>query len=513
MSAEPRDLSRLVASRWLRRLVEAAIYLIPAAVLLWLDHPALGKTAWSDEWATVQFSGLTWHDLRLATSHVDHFLLPYYALVHVVRDLGGGLHEVRVLSLISGVIAVVATQLVARRIWGRIAALTAGLMLAVNPFFCLWVSQGRPPAVGYAAVAVSTLLVVFWWRVSPFVYPFVLTLGSLLFPPVALALVPHLYWRWRAAGWRSALRLMLQGGAGIAVVVGWELLTRHQIAALKVASEGGPSSFVGALNHALGAKGWLPALHAAALVAALVVLFGHRGPSHRQARRGLVLAVLLADGTAALAWLATLGGVPMLADNLLVSAPIGSALLLAGLIGHRWFPLRSPDSEADVGLALRGGFAAASALTLAFAGSWWISEAKAHISADGMELVAPLLVQRVQVGDVIVFQQPYATVGYTYSLAAAVGDDALRADLVKQLPYGAHPFVVRRVTGLDVARTRLATVATMPDGGADRVWVVRLPADPANEVYRSVLECADPQFQETPALQTYLDLYVCEGAR
>ncbi|MFT4264310.1 MAG: glycosyltransferase family 39 protein [Nocardioides sp.] len=499
----------------MRRQAELLLSAVPSAILVLLDRPALAKARWSDEWATWQFSGLSWHQLWQATSHVDRALLPYYAVVHVVRDLGGTIAAVRLLSLACGVAAIVCAQLVARRIWGRVAALTTGVVLAVNPVFCLWSAQARPPALGYLAVALGTLLVVRWTRVSRVAHPVVVTVGTLLFPPTAVAVVPHLVWRWRTAGPRTALVTVAPAVLGVAGVGLWGLSWRDQAPALLVASHSGLHDVLGSLHTALGYAGWLPWLHAVALIAALVVVVWHRGERHAAARDGLVLAILLAEGTLGLAWAATAAGVPMMGDNLLVAIPIGAALLLGGLIGHDWFALTDIGTvaEGDPSVALRGGFALATALSLLFAGHWWIGQARSDRSADGAATVARDWSEVARAGDAVMLQQPYAAVGYLASIAAATHDPDLADALLKQLPHGAERVVVRRVAEVDPARSVVRTTAARPAGDAERLWLIRLPKDPVSRRHLAVLRCTQPEVAHARLGQTYLDLYTCGEER
>lgn len=492
------------------RVVAAVVYGLPVVVLVLLDRAAITKPLWSDEWATWQYSGLGWADLWRATSHVDRDLLPYYAIVHVARDLGFGIEAVRLVSLALGAVAVTATQLVARRLWGRVAALVAGLALAANPVFCLWVSQARPTACAYAVVALGSWLAVARAPASRVLYPVVVTLGALIFPTTVLAVPAQLFWIGRSTGRAVATRTAVVVLAGVATVAAWELLWVGQVSELVVASGAGVADVLRSMDHALGAEAALPWLHVVAVAVALAVVVGQRGAAHEPARRGVVFALLLTEGAAALAWLATAVGVPMLADNLLVAVPIGAALLLAGLIGHAWF--EPANADADLGIAVRGGLALATVLSLAFAGSWWLDRARSEVSLDGMEFVARTLADQARPGDVLILQQPYSTVGYTASLAAALHDRALQVALTDQLPSGAERVVVRRVTEVDPRRPRVATVASTPARDATRVWVVHLPLDPVARSYRSTLACANPAGRHAQVIQTDLELLVCPDA-
>lgn len=493
-----------------KRLADGLIYLVPAALLTLLDLSALHKPLWSDEWATSLFSGQSWPDLWHSTSHVDRDLLPYYSLVHLARDGGAGIVDLRILSLVAAVVAVIATQVVARTIWGRVAALATGCAVALNPLVCLWASQARPTALAYAATALSTLAIVRWGRLSPVLYPALITLGTLLFPPVSLAVLPHLVWRWRAAGIRAALKVAATAVPGVLLVAGWELLWVHQVSELVVASDARPSAAWLALSHGVGAVHGLPWLHVVAALAAIAALLAHRGPEHTMARRGLVLALLLAEGTLALAWLATVAGVPMLADNLAACIPIGAALLLGGLVGHDWFVPRNTD--ADVGIALRGGIAAAMVLTLTLAAFWWVPRGDRSVSIDGLASVAQTLASAAKVGDPVMIQQPYSTTGYTASLAANAGDSAFVSELDRELPHGARHLMFRRITRLDPAEPKVISTAIAPTHDASRLWVIRLPKDPVDPAYLTALRCTDPTYQHAQVIQTYVDLYTCPKA-
>lgn len=506
MTTTPVPADALASARW-RTAATAAVVALPLLVLVVLDHGAVSKPLWSDEWATWQYSGLSWPDLWRATSHVDRDLLPYYGLVHLARDVGSGVTAVRLLSLAGAGVAVVATQLVARRVWGNLAALVAGLVLVVNPVFCLWAAQARPTAFAYGFVAVGSWLVVRGGRRARLFHPMLVTAGALIFPTTVLAVPAQLIWLWRTAGRGAAARAALVLAPGVLAVAVWELLWVGQVSELVVASGAGAADVVRSTDHALGAEGGLPWLHVVAVLAAAAALAAHRGGGHDQARRGLVFALVLGDGAVAIAWAATALGVPTLADNLLVTVPVAAALLLAGLVGHAWFV--PANADADWGVAFRGGLAVATLVALAFAGSWWWGRARSDVSLDGMRFVAGTIAGHAAVGDVLVLQQPYSTVGYTASLAAALDDRALATSLVQSLPGGAARTVVRRVTAVDAARDRVATEPAALRGDAGRVWVVHLPLDRVRDDYRRALRCQHPVRQRAQVIQTDLELFSC----
>lgn len=498
---------------WLRRasavLVYVVVYVVPLVALGLMVRPALSKPLWTDESATWQFSALGLADLWRATSHVDRDLLPYYFVVHVIRALGAGVMATRLVSLCCSAVAVVCTQLVAKRLWGHLGAAVGGLALALNPVFCLWSAQARPVAMGYAFVAAGTALAVRWTQASRVAYPVVVTAGALLFPPTALAIVPQVLWRWRAAGLRDALRALVFVGPGVVAVAVGEILSWGQVSEMTVASGRTPRNAAVAVGHALGAAGGLPWLHVAAVVGAVAVLLLQRGRQHAVARRGVAFAILLADGTAALAWGFTALGVPMLADNLLVAVPIGAALLLGGLIGHPWFA--PVNTDADVGIAFRGGIAVALLLTSWFAGAWWMDRAGKDVTLDGATYVAQTLAGQARVGDLIMFQQPYAAGGYLSSLATAAGDQDLQDTLLRRLPSGAAHTVLRRITAVDATGSAVRTVEARPSHDAARVWVVRVLQDPLAGSLRSVLACSNPVHSHSQVVVSDVDLYTCGG--
>jgi mannosyltransferase len=147
--------SSSAASAVLRR-VEASGPLIPVAVAVVLGLWRAGdKSIWLDEAVSVAIARLPTLDMLVYLWRNELHAAPYYMLLHPWLVLGQGEAAVRALSIIFGVMAVLATYAIGRR-YG--VGLPAALILAVHATFVQYEQEARGYTMLMAASAVSTLL-------------------------------------------------------------------------------------------------------------------------------------------------------------------------------------------------------------------------------------------------------------------------------------------------------------------------------------------------------------------
>jgi mannosyltransferase len=104
-------------------------------------HDLGAKSFWLDEAFSVALARHDWPDLwrTIVTDQANMGL--YYVLLHVWLGLGTSEEAVRSLSALFAVATVVPVYALGRRLFGREAALTASVLLAVNAYFVRYAAQ------------------------------------------------------------------------------------------------------------------------------------------------------------------------------------------------------------------------------------------------------------------------------------------------------------------------------------------------------------------------------------
>jgi mannosyltransferase len=129
--------------------------LIPALVAAALGLYRIGdKSIWLDEAFSVAVARLPTSELLLYLWRSELHASPYYVALHPWLVLGEGEAQVRALSVVFGVVAVLATYAVGRR-YG--VAFPAALVLAVAPYFVQFEQEARGYTLLAAWSAISTL--------------------------------------------------------------------------------------------------------------------------------------------------------------------------------------------------------------------------------------------------------------------------------------------------------------------------------------------------------------------
>ncbi|GAB3441648.1 hypothetical protein GCM10027517_17940 [Phycicoccus ginsengisoli] len=150
-------LSRLprLPARGVGALLVVVVALATALALARLDDQPL----WYDEVASAWASSLSWVRLDALLGVTDANIGPYYAVLHLWRDVTGAADwTLRLPSVLGFVATVVLTARLGRRWLGTGAGLLAALLVGVHPFAVAYARDARPYALVTATVLASTLL-------------------------------------------------------------------------------------------------------------------------------------------------------------------------------------------------------------------------------------------------------------------------------------------------------------------------------------------------------------------
>jgi mannosyltransferase len=129
--------------------------LVPAAVAAVLGVIGIGdKSLWQDEAFSAAVARLPTIDVFTYLFHNELHASPHYVLLHVWSALGTGEAQLRLLSVVVGVIAVVATYYVGAR-YG--VGFLAALLVALSPIFIQFEQNVREYTMVVAWASISTL--------------------------------------------------------------------------------------------------------------------------------------------------------------------------------------------------------------------------------------------------------------------------------------------------------------------------------------------------------------------
>jgi mannosyltransferase len=187
--APPTRRDRLAGA--LRRLTGTPLIPVAVAIVLGLYRGA-DESLWLDEAVSVAIARLPTADMLVHLWRVELHAAPYYVALHPWLALGDGEAAIRSLSVVFGVVAVLATWAVGRRFG---VGFTAALVLAVLPAFVRYEQEARGYTLLMAASATATLLFLRLverpdrWRIAPYV----VVAGGLIYihPLGALVVVAH----------------------------------------------------------------------------------------------------------------------------------------------------------------------------------------------------------------------------------------------------------------------------------------------------------------------------------
>ncbi|MEV4707325.1 glycosyltransferase family 39 protein [Actinoplanes sp. NPDC049316] len=247
-AVEPTLGDRLRA-RWLCWLVPALVTGVVVAFRAGTPEP------WRDELATWSAAHRTVPQIVELGRHIDGVTVPYYLLAHVMAGFGDSVLVLRLPSMFAATATAAVTALLARRLWGPRAALTAGLLVAAMPV----VSRYGQEARGYALAALFSVT------------------ATLL---LLRALDSARWWAWLAyttsvllLGWSHQIALLLLIGHAVAVAVIRRRAVAAWLATVVVAAAGVvPFALLGMGQRATQLD-WLSAAEPADLADVLQTVF------------------------------------------------------------------------------------------------------------------------------------------------------------------------------------------------------------------------------------------------
>src|SRR5262245_17920156 len=154
--------SRQRANRYMRSMPEVAAHawvLLPLAVSITLDFLLLdGKSFWVDEIYSYTFATLPLSDFWTTVSQYEGNMVLYYVLLRLWLTVGDSPFWIRTLSALLGVGVVASTYVLAIRLFGRRAGLSAALLLAINPFVVAYAQEARAYTLFLLLVLYSNIL-------------------------------------------------------------------------------------------------------------------------------------------------------------------------------------------------------------------------------------------------------------------------------------------------------------------------------------------------------------------
>ena len=144
-----------VRAAWWPPLVTAAVVAAPALVALLVALHGIGdQPLWRDEVWSVEIAERPLGGVLEVIRNREANMSLYYVLLHGWMLLGDGDAHVRLLSAVPAAGAVLATALVAREWFGRLAAVVTGTLLATNLLFIGYAQEAR----AYTIAALLTTL-------------------------------------------------------------------------------------------------------------------------------------------------------------------------------------------------------------------------------------------------------------------------------------------------------------------------------------------------------------------
>jgi mannosyltransferase len=437
-----------------------------AAVLCCLQ--LTGRSLGFDEAATVTIAAQHGAQLGSAIAHDGGNMSGFYVLLHLLMSwFGNGAVVLRLPSALGSVATVAFTGMISLRLFGRRAAVAAGLLAAVSLPLIFWAQNARGYALMVAFVCAAYLVFISLQERSRLAgwiaYAVLMSLATymsfvavLVIPAQLLLLLPRQHRR-RLIPFALSLMTMaalciplivLAGRRGSGQLFWVPRPTREiEVQVLQsLTSAGLEPSF-----HATATTTLLLVLTVALLLAVAVVDLAQwrRGAGGNGWRGGLVLSWLVAP--VLLSFVYSLVFQPLfLPRNLLMSVPAVAVLLGAGL-AHRQLPPRAAWAGLVVLLALRG-----LQLAPAYATSpepW--REASAYVLAHDRP------------GDCIAFYPADGRMAFQYYFAR-------RSDRTRRLPRPILP-----VLRFGTVRTYVEDYATLTTGqirrrggSCRRVWFV-----------------------------------------
>jgi mannosyltransferase len=135
-------------------------YFLPAGIAilgLGLRFPFLGRNGlWLDEGVSASIADLPWHDFFKLLWRREANMGLYYLLLRGWNSLGDSEFAIRTLSVLFGVVSIIAVWALGRRLFGSQAGVVAALLVAVNAFHVRYSQQARGYSLLMLLVTLST---------------------------------------------------------------------------------------------------------------------------------------------------------------------------------------------------------------------------------------------------------------------------------------------------------------------------------------------------------------------
>ncbi|BFU45359.1 glycosyltransferase family 39 protein [Krasilnikovia sp. MM14-A1004] len=158
----PRQRGDTAPDRRAGRRLDPVIWVLPALLAAGLGVWRLtGPALWADELATWGAVRLSWGELWRLSHAVDAVLTPYYAAMKVYTTVAGtSTAALRLPALLATVGTTLVVVALGRRLGGRWAGLTAGLLFAVLPVTSRYAQEARPYACVMLAASLAVLCLI-----------------------------------------------------------------------------------------------------------------------------------------------------------------------------------------------------------------------------------------------------------------------------------------------------------------------------------------------------------------
>lgn len=202
-------------------------WVVPATVAgLVVSYQATRPQLWRDEFASWSVAVRTVPQIMELGQHIDGVTVPYYLFLHYwIGWFGDSVLSMRMPSIIAMTATAAVVALLARRLYGNLAGLWAGLVVSAAPVVSRYGQEARGYAPAALFAALATLLLVLalaksrWWLWVG--YAVCVALLGLSHQVALLVLAGHLVAVLTMCLRRGRLRMVwwaLAAGAGVAAV-------------------------------------------------------------------------------------------------------------------------------------------------------------------------------------------------------------------------------------------------------------------------------------------------------
>ena len=466
-------------SRITRYTDAASVFLPTFLIALTATVSAIRLPLWRDELATMLFARQDWSELPTAVSHVDAVFGPYYALTRLVYLVLPTTFGLRLLPVVAAIGTVLITTIIARRWWGAVPALVAGLVLVTNPLFQQMASTARSYSIATFFIALAVLLLdralrkggVLAW------VGYGLAVAAAGYAHLfALLAVPALIVYAIGVGRRRLVTVLFTtfvAGLIVIPVVLAAFAQRGQVSwILRPTLRSGLGAFASALVNR--SEGRFDALEATVLVVTVAVLVAGivltvripPGAGRSVEFRRFAAALVLAFAPWIILFAVSLVSTPFLRTNYLTPSLVGIALAF-GATSARFRDLAASMLRRRQLVTVATVIALLAVIAVPTVRS--TVEVTAPWRVDDFPGLAAKISGVVRTGDVIVFVQPLAETGVDAGSADYLGDTQFLTETIDRVTTGKQPVLdLRLVTDTDPVTS--VSTSSVPSDAA--VWIV-----------------------------------------